>query len=509
MFSLASYFSSTGYSQVINTETQVENPSSPQTCRKPYQAYCETEVSSRTSTPDSLIPRPLNTTKTRTRQQAINSSASASKSRSTNKSTSNDGTRWPDLQASQSSHFPPAAHDEWRCENAHVPASMQYKREKRVYENRTASLRVTVSMNQYPSVPRSSHPTVPVAAPISMQMPVAGYARVCQRAEQRRVSEVVRRKDQWGLALREEGEGERESGGDSRGGAVETDVETGVNKSRPLPALPTEEEEEEYTEIEIGIGAQESSIDVSAKQACTQGATRRDSHGAKLMASACPFPPSPSSLSPSASSSPQHRAAHPSHTLPSPSPSRPKEPTPDAAHRRTLPKDAQLPFPFGQRPPACLDHNHAHLLPLVPTAAATTIRTPYLDRPLPPLPVCAETTSLRAGPRQPPWGSLDRLGRQRQTRRDWRAREQAWVYRARRAGVGTGGGGWGCAGDAVGVGAGAGAGVGAAAAVDGVEAVAMKAEVEGFRAQIVRVYPDMLFDGNAGKGGRACCCAVM
>jgi hypothetical protein len=37
----------------------------------------------------------------------------------------------------------------------------------------------------------------------------------------------------------------------------------------------------------------------------------------------------------------------------------------------------------------------------------------------------------------------------------------------------------------------------------------MKKDVEEYREQVVSVYPDMTFDGSAGKGGRGCCCAVM
>jgi hypothetical protein len=34
-------------------------------------------------------------------------------------------------------------------------------------------------------------------------------------------------------------------------------------------------------------------------------------------------------------------------------------------------------------------------------------------------------------------------------------------------------------------------------------------EVQEYRQQIRRVYPDMEFDGEAGSGGRGCCCNVM
>lgn len=46
--------------------------------------------------------------------------------------------------------------------------------------------------------------------------------------------------------------------------------------------------------------------------------------------------------------------------------------------------------------------------------------------------------------------------------------------------------------------------------VDSFGKEAIKKEVEGYRAQVVSVYPDMAFDGNAGKDGRKrCCCVVM
>jgi hypothetical protein len=37
----------------------------------------------------------------------------------------------------------------------------------------------------------------------------------------------------------------------------------------------------------------------------------------------------------------------------------------------------------------------------------------------------------------------------------------------------------------------------------------MKKEVEEYKEQVMSVYPDMAFDGSAGKGGRSCCCVVM
>jgi hypothetical protein len=37
----------------------------------------------------------------------------------------------------------------------------------------------------------------------------------------------------------------------------------------------------------------------------------------------------------------------------------------------------------------------------------------------------------------------------------------------------------------------------------------MRREVEEYKAQVLRVYPDMEFDGEAGKGGRECACNVM
>jgi hypothetical protein len=94
-----------------------------------------------------------------------------------------------------------------------------------------------------------------------------------------------------------------------------------------------------------------------------------------------------------------------------------------------------------------------------------------------------------AGPRPPPWVSFDDLEQQRQTRSDIREREDARLYRIA-----------------------AGRGAASSKGSDSTNSLPenpMRREVEEYREQVLRVYPDMEFDGTAGLGGRSCCCVVM
>jgi hypothetical protein len=327
-----------------------------------------------------------------------------------------------------------------------------------------------------------------------------------RRVEKRRVREVTtpRRQRRCGAVEVEECDG-------AAAPAVEVERQVAVvevKNQRPLPPLP----EEESMEAEAGAEEMHAGPSPSTRAFGTRGVGGRDGHGVceygiyDASVSAVQYPSAPQAY------------ARPKTGRICPGDSE-VEATIDGAPRRTLPKDAQLPFAFGQRPPARLRLDGEYALPLplrrIPEMETETdletrrqrhghghSRTPtrisHLDRPLPPLPISTAAPPQRYGPRQPPWGSLDGLSVQREKRHDVREREQAWVFRAlreKRERQEEEEEGW--------------RRVGAAAAVDGIEAVAMKAEVEGYRAQIVRVYPDMVFDGSAGKGGRACCCAVM
>jgi hypothetical protein len=96
---------------------------------------------------------------------------------------------------------------------------------------------------------------------------------------------------------------------------------------------------------------------------------------------------------------------------------------------------------------------------------------------------------LRAGPRLPPWVSFDDLQQQRHTRSDIREREDARLYRMTAdRGSSTSKG---------------------SDSTNSLHENMMQREVEEYREQVLRVYPDMEFDGSAGLGGRSCCCLVM
>lgn len=164
-----------------------------------------------------------------------------------------------------------------------------------------------------------------------------------------------------------------------------------------------------------------------------------------------------------------------------------------SACRRTTPKDFKHKYTFGQRPTALTTPspglgrtNNPHYNPRLSTSKAQYRGLATLPRPLPSSLRVAEP---QTGPRQPPWGSLEDLEEQRGKRMDARERDQAKQFRAATLS------------EATTVGAGS---------VDSFGEEAMKKEVEGYRAQVVSVYPDMAFDGSAGKGGRrSCCCVVM
>jgi hypothetical protein len=176
-----------------------------------------------------------------------------------------------------------------------------------------------------------------------------------------------------------------------------------------------------------------------------------------------------------------------------------------SASRRTTPKDFKHKYTFGQRPsftntppnptvfarPANPDDRRYN--PRLSTSKAQYRSLATLPRPLPfSLRVAAPQTS-QTGPRHPPWGSLERLDEQRERRVDARERSQAQQFRTQALRAQT-----------------LSEATTALGSTDSFGQEAMKREVEGYRAQVVSVYPDMAFDGNAGKGGRrSCCCVVM
>lgn len=160
------------------------------------------------------------------------------------------------------------------------------------------------------------------------------------------------------------------------------------------------------------------------------------------------------------------------------------------AFRRTMPKDFKHKYTFGQRPASRmsatpgLGRSDQHYNPRLSTSKAE-YRSLQTLPPLPP-PKPLGPAEPQPGPRQPPWGGLEDLEERREKRGDARERDEA--YKFRRATLSQ---------------------QSTAGSTDSFGTEKMKREVEEYKEQVMSVYPDMAFDGNAGKGGRSCCCAVM
>ncbi|XPS81335.1 hypothetical protein M3J07_013299 [Ascochyta lentis] len=160
------------------------------------------------------------------------------------------------------------------------------------------------------------------------------------------------------------------------------------------------------------------------------------------------------------------------------------------ATRRTEPKDHKHKYTFGQRPasrmtpaPGLGRASNQKYNPRLSTSKAQYRGLQTLPRPLPSSLRVAEP---QTGPRQPPWGSLEDLEEQREKRGDARERDQAKQFRYATLSQAT-----------------------TVGSTDSFGKEKMKKEVEEYKEQVMSVYPDMAFDGNAGKGGRSCCCLVM
>lgn len=160
------------------------------------------------------------------------------------------------------------------------------------------------------------------------------------------------------------------------------------------------------------------------------------------------------------------------------------------ASRRTAPKDFNHRYAFGQRPisrlappPTLGRTNNSNYNPRLSTSKAQYRGLATLPRPLPD---SLRVADPQIGPRQPPWGSLGNLEERRERRVDARERRQVKQFRAATLSEAT-----------------------TLGSTDSFGREKMKKEVEEYKEQVMSVYPDMAFDGNAGKGGRSCCCAVM
>ncbi|KAJ8108962.1 hypothetical protein OPT61_g7807 [Boeremia exigua] len=160
------------------------------------------------------------------------------------------------------------------------------------------------------------------------------------------------------------------------------------------------------------------------------------------------------------------------------------------ASRRTTPKDFQHRYVFGQRPPPRMSSSSnlgrlcsPHYNPRLSTSKAQYRGLATLPRPLR---TSVYVDEPQLGPRRPPWGSLDNLEERREKRIDARERDSAKQFRAATLSEAT-----------------------TLGSTDSFGKEKMKKEVEEYKEQVISVYPDMAFDGSAGKGGRKCCCAVM
>jgi hypothetical protein len=164
------------------------------------------------------------------------------------------------------------------------------------------------------------------------------------------------------------------------------------------------------------------------------------------------------------------------------------------AQRRTRPKDAKLKYQFGRRPSVKLEissstpaHRNKPTYDKQANSYNDSIQglgDDYFDH----APPSASYQDIQAGPRPPPWGSFESLEMQRRSRGDARERDQAYQYRI---------------------------------ATDSASSIhkgsrsmhsydSPRREVNEFRDQILLLYPDMEFDGHAGESGRGCCfCVVM
>lgn len=160
------------------------------------------------------------------------------------------------------------------------------------------------------------------------------------------------------------------------------------------------------------------------------------------------------------------------------------------AYRRTQPKDAQLKYQFGRRPDIRLDvppptPPHTSLLNSTQTKQSNKPIYPPRSTALLDQPLFFPYSSPKpgSGPRPPPWGSSDNLELRRQTRSNAREREDARKMRD--------------------------SGCSIYKSSDSTESVrenTMRREVEEYREQVLRLYPDLEFDGEKNEEGGCCWC---
>ena len=458
--------------------------------RRPYQAYCVTEASSRPSSPDNLVPKPLRTSTTPVSRVFIDTESVETEDCDHNKN------------LTQTAADSPAQY----VESATLRRTGQYSKRQTFPPNRKPLPERTRSGNTPNHItravtPRGSHSLAPSEVTVC-DLP-SSHPRMQQSTPSNNESDRI----------------------GSHKPIEQCDDLLGTYQ-RPLPPLPLgaasviDEEQE--------IGARSADIyrisDEPARSEYIQGANELNtpntqaeplSQSNRYLIPRRPLPDLPIDISPDHSS--QRTAAQStssSHVIDGPSydavfgessisarehrvsGSNAQEPTATDSYeprghwndidddvralRRTQPKDANLKYQFGQLPsfssasPPLISPFRGTFPPLVgnPTNAAPSFHS---------------STDIQNGPRPPPWGSYEDLEIQRRQRGD--ARERAKVRGSRLT-------------------ADSSSMYQKSMSTDSLGKDPSR-EVEEYREQILGVYPDMEFNGEAGRGDRAWCCCVM
>lgn len=154
------------------------------------------------------------------------------------------------------------------------------------------------------------------------------------------------------------------------------------------------------------------------------------------------------------------------------------------AHRRTIPREAQLRYSFGHRPRERLLGSHTKSPPRREVDAPPT---KYFQAPSSKS-FCSSVV-VQAGPRAPPWGSYDKLESQRRQRGNTREQSRVMLelsdmdsssmlleksQSSQNPGQGL-----------------------------------MRREVEDYRHAVLAVYPDMTFEEDVRYGESECCCCIV
>lgn len=452
---------------------------------RPYQAYCVTEASSRPPSPDALIPRPM-----RLRDHGPRYSRNASLNPST-----------------------PASIDQSRSIAAVVSGLENKSDGKRKQSNGSHQLRSTMldKSNHITQAvnPRGSHPLKGVEptrydrTPSQLRMQRATPENVATTSTCRRkplphhasnTSMIHRPLPPLPLEIEP-----LRAAVDVQYASHNADID-GINREQPWWALPPCSGSEKTSE-----GLHSNSHGVLQISRKTEIDQRQAVHATKYRLNTTK---SYESLNPHSNA-----ALSPTWTVlggnvQMASTSEPNEPRglpsemddDRRAFRRTQPKDAKFKYQFGRRPAVRVDKAptpplHQYIsVSSINLGSPTSSSTREADDPthvdyLSSSPSSRPHAGGHAGPRPPPWGCSDNLELRRQTRSEAREREEARRYRMT-------------------VDSGSSIYKGSDS-TDSLRQNTMRREVEQYREQMLQLYPDIAFDGTAGKGGRSCFCVVM